>query len=80
MTVKVWLHQTVDTMTDEEAQAALRTLPEASGDPVARTLDHAPLDDSPKPRTSFKRSPTRTPIANGKPVALGDVVAELDGA
>lgn len=45
MTIKERLHQAVDTMSDEEARAALRTLAEASGDPVAWTLDHAPLDD-----------------------------------
>jgi len=45
MTIKARLHQAVDTMTDDEAGEALRTLAEASGDPVAWTLDHAPLDD-----------------------------------
>jgi hypothetical protein len=35
-------------VSDEEAQAALRTLAESSGDPVAWMLDHAPLDDEPE--------------------------------
>ena len=47
MTVKERLHDVVETMSDEEAQVALRTLAEASGDPVAWMLDHAPLDDEP---------------------------------
>lgn len=35
-------------MTDEEANTALRTLADASGDPVAWMLAHAPLDDEPE--------------------------------
>ena len=46
--IKERLHQAVDTMTDEEAAVALRTLAELSGDPVAWMLDHAPLDDEPE--------------------------------
>lgn len=48
VTVKEQLHQAVDAMTEEEARAALRTLAEASGDPVAWMLAHAPLDDEPE--------------------------------
>jgi hypothetical protein len=44
MTAKERLHTAVETMSDEEAQAALRTLAESSGDPVAWMLDHEPLD------------------------------------
>lgn len=35
MTVKERLHHAVEAMTDEEARAALRTLADTSGDPVA---------------------------------------------
>ena len=45
MTVKDRLHNAVESMTDDEASEALRTLADASGDPVAWMLDHAPLDD-----------------------------------
>lgn len=45
MTTKERLHQAVETMSEQEADAALRTLAEASGDPVRWVLDHAPLDD-----------------------------------
>ncbi|MGH2854851.1 MAG: hypothetical protein ACRDLF_11755, partial [Solirubrobacteraceae bacterium] len=48
MTVKERLHNAVETMSDEEARVALRTLAEASGDSVAWMLDHAPLDDEPE--------------------------------
>jgi hypothetical protein len=48
MTAKERLRQALDTMTEEEAGAALRTLAQASGDPVAWMLDHAPLDDEPE--------------------------------
>ncbi len=82
MTIKERLHQAVDTMTDEEARAALRTLAEASGDPVAWTLDHAPLDD--EPETDEERQAVADAHADRKrgvtPVALDDVVAELGGA
>ena len=52
--VKEQLHQAVEAMTDEEASAALRTLADASGDPVAWMLAHAPLDD--EPETEDERS------------------------
>ncbi len=48
MTVKDRLLNAVESMTDEEASEALRTLAAASGDPVAWVLDHAPLDDEPE--------------------------------
>ncbi|HEX4837767.1 MAG TPA: hypothetical protein VFV03_04495 [Solirubrobacteraceae bacterium] len=48
MTVKEQLQQAVDAMTEEEAHVALRTLADASGDPVAWMLAHAPLDDEPE--------------------------------
>jgi hypothetical protein len=48
MTVKEQLHQAVEAMTEDEASAALRTLADASGDPVAWMLAHAPLDDEPE--------------------------------
>lgn len=35
-------------MTDDGASAALHTLAEASGDPVAWMLAHAPIDDEPE--------------------------------
>lgn len=79
MTIKERLHQAVDTMTDEEARAALRTLAEASGDPVAWTLDHAPLDD--EPETEEERQAVADAHADRqhgvKPVAIEDVIAEL---
>lgn len=82
MTIKERLHEAVDTMTDEEARAALRTLAEASGDPVAWTLDHAPLDD--EPETDEERQAVADARADRergiKPIALEDVVAEFRGA
>ena len=49
MSVKQRLHAAVDAMTEREATAVLQSLAEASGDPVAWMLDHAPseapLDD-----------------------------------
>jgi hypothetical protein len=66
-------------MSDEEARAALRTLAEASGDPVAWTLDHVPLDD--EPETDEERqavSEARTDRERGvKPVPLEDLLAEF---
>lgn len=49
MSVKQRLHAAIDAMTEREATAALQSLADASGDPVAWMLDHAPseapLDD-----------------------------------
>lgn len=49
MSVKQRLHAAVDAMTEPEATAALQSLADVSGDPVAWLLDHAPseapLDD-----------------------------------
>lgn len=81
MTVKERLHNAVETMTDEEATSALRTLAEASGDPVAWMLDHAPLDD--EPETVEERRAVAEVRADRKrgiePVPLESVLAEFDG-
>jgi hypothetical protein len=82
MTTKERLRQAVETMTEEEAGTALRTLAEASGDPVAWMLDHAPLDDE------AESEDEREAVAAGrvdrergiKPVPLEDVLAEFDRA
>jgi hypothetical protein len=82
VTIKERLHQAVDTMTDEEAALALRTLAELSGDPVAWTLDHAPLDD--EPETEEERQAVADAHADRergiKPIPLEDVRAEFGGA
>lgn len=79
MTVKDRLRHAVETMSDEEARVALQTLAEASGDPVAWMLDHAPLDD--EPETEEERQAVAEAIADRKrgvkPVALEDVLAEF---
>jgi hypothetical protein len=81
MTVKERLHNAVETMTDREASAALRTLAETSGDPVAWMLDHAPLDD--EPETEEEHSAVAESRANRErgiePVPLESVLAEFDG-
>jgi hypothetical protein len=55
---------------------------ELSGDPVAWTLDQAPLDD--EPETDEERQAVVDVRADGergiKPVPLEDVRAEFDGA
>jgi hypothetical protein len=66
VTVKERLHNAVETMTDAEASAALRTLADASGDPVAWMLDHAPLDDEPETDEGAERSPRPTLTASGE--------------
>jgi hypothetical protein len=80
MTVKERLHNAVETMNDEEAQVALRTLAESSGDPVAWMLDHAPLDD--EPETDEERRAVAEAHADRErgvePVPLESVIAELD--
>ncbi len=82
MTTKERLHHAVDTMTEAEAAAALRTLAEASGDPVAWVLDHAPLDDEPEFEDEQQAvAAARADRARGvMPVALEDVLAEFDQA
>lgn len=81
MTVKERLHSAVETMTDEEATAALRTLAEALGDPVAWMLDHAPLDD--EPETEDERQAAAAARADREqgiePVPLESVLAEFAG-
>ncbi len=81
MTVKERLHTAVETMSDEEAQAALRTLAESSGNPVAWMLDHAPLDD--EPETEGERRAIAEAHADRErgiqPVPLESVIAEFDG-
>ena len=79
VTVKEQLHQAVEAMTDEEASAALRTLADASGDPVAWMLAHAPLDD--EPETEDERSAVaeaKRELAAGVPgIPLEQVKREL---
>jgi hypothetical protein len=81
MTVKDRLHNAVETMSDEEAGIALRTLAEASGDPVAWMLDHAPQDD--EPETEDERRAIAEAHADRElgiePVPLESVLAEFDG-
>ena len=81
MTVKERLHTAVETMSDEEAQAALRILAESSGDPVAWMLDHAPLDD--EPETEGERRAVAEAHADRErgiqPVPIESVIAEFDG-
>ncbi len=81
MTVKERLHTAVETMSDEEAQAALRTLAESSGDPVAWMLDHAPFDD--EPETEDERRAVAEAHADREqgiqPGPLESVIAEFDG-
>ena len=80
MTVKERLRNAVETMSDEEAQMALRTLAESSGDPVAWMLDHAPFDDEPE------REDERSAVAEAhadrerglEPVPFESVIAEFD--
>ncbi len=82
MTTKERLHLAVETMSEDEAAAALRTLAEASGDPVAWVLDHAPLDDEPESEDEREAvAASRVDRARGiKPVSLKDVLAEFDRA
>lgn len=68
MTAKEHRHLVVDTMTEEEAGTALRTLAEASGDPVAWMLNHAPIDDEPETDHCASAAPSRP---------LDDVKAEF---
>lgn len=79
MTAKERLRQALDTMAEEEAGAALRTLAEASGDPVAWMLDHAPIDD--EPETDDERQAVAEARADRErgiePVSLEDVKAEF---
>ncbi len=79
MTVKERLHNAVETMSDEEARAALRTLAEASGDPVAWILDHAPLDE---PETEDERRAVAEAHADREqgiePAPLENVIAEFN--
>jgi hypothetical protein len=81
MTVKERLHNAVETMSDEEASLALSTLAEASGDPVAWMLDHAPLDD--EAETEDERQAVAEAHADRErgvqPVPLESVIAEFDG-
>ena len=57
MSVKQRLHAAIDAMTESEATAALQSLADASGDPVAWMLDHvpseAPLDDEAEALAQF---------------------------
>jgi hypothetical protein len=80
VTVKERLHHAIEAMSDDEARAALRTLADASGDPVAWMLDHAPLDD--EPETDEERQAVAEARADRergiKPVPLEDVLAEFD--
>jgi hypothetical protein len=82
MTTKERPHHAVDTMTEEEAAAALRTQAEAPGDPVAWVLDHAPLDDEPESEDERRAvAAARADRERGvTPLALDDVLAEFDQA
>lgn len=81
MTVKERLHTAVETMSDEEAQVALRTLADASGDPVAWLLDHAPFDD--EPYTGDDRAASDEGWAayqRGEAIDVAELRAEPDAA
>jgi hypothetical protein len=79
MTVQERLQHAVGTMSDDEAHAVLRMLAEASGDPVAWMLDHAPIDD--EPETEEERRAVAEVHADRerglKPIPLEDVKAEF---
>ncbi len=47
MTVKERLHQVVDELSDDEAEAMLRRVEAIRSDPFLRYLDAAPVDDEP---------------------------------
>jgi hypothetical protein len=47
VTVKDRLHDIVDQMSDEEAEATLRRIAVERTDPLLRLLDAAPIDDEP---------------------------------
>jgi hypothetical protein len=47
MTVKEWLHQVVEELSEEEAEAMLRRVEALRSDPFLRYLDAAPVDDEP---------------------------------
>jgi hypothetical protein len=47
VTIKERLHDVVDRMTDEEAEATLRRIDAQRLDPLLRFLDAAPIDDEP---------------------------------
>ena len=81
MTVKDRLHNAVESMTDKEASEALRTLADASGDPVAWMLDHAPLDDEPEAEDERRAvAEAHADREQGiEPVPLESVLAEFDG-
>lgn len=81
MTVKERLRNAVETMNDEEASTALRTLAQASGDPVAWMLDHAPLDDEPESKQERRAvAEARADRERGiAPVPLESVLAEFHG-
>jgi hypothetical protein len=48
MTVKERLHQVIEKMTNEEAEATLRQIEARRTDPFLRFLEAAPLDDEPE--------------------------------
>jgi len=82
MTANHRLHDAVETMTEDEAVAALRTLAQASGDPVVWIFDHAPLDD--ETETDEEQQAVAAARADRErgvdPVRLEDVLAEFGGA
>lgn len=47
MTVKERLHQVVNELSDDEAEAVLRRVEAMRSDPFVRYLDAAPVDDEP---------------------------------
>jgi len=79
MSAKAQLHLAVESMTEEDAVAALQALAEASDDPVAWMLDHAPVDD--EPETDEERQAVAEYHADRergvKSIPLEDVLAEF---
>lgn len=79
VTVKEQLQHAVKAMTEDEARAALRTLADASGDPVGWMLAHAPVDDEPvsdEERAAVEEA--KRELAAGAPTAsLDEVKREL---
>jgi len=77
MTAKQQLRERIETLTEDEAERALRLLDELK-DPLIELLDNAPIDDEPvTPEEEAAIQVALDEAARGETISLDELRAEL---
>lgn len=79
MTAKEKLRQTVETLSEEEAEDALRLLRARKDDPLMHRLDNAPLEDEEiSEEEEAAVAEGRADVAAGRTVSLDEAMREFE--